>query len=151
MGQLLLSTLLVFAMSAGMVFAMSAGSPNAQSSAGTIAGATVLATVQISTPVLAGGTSLAAGKYEVRLTGEQPTPRVGQPRNAQESVEFVVNGKAVARDVAEIFYDDDLPSIGASSQRAKTGTRVELLKGGEFLRISVKRAHERYLIHLPLQ
>ena len=88
---------------------------------------------------------------QVRLTGEHPTPRVGQPRNAQESVEFVVNGKVVARDVAEILYDDDLPSIGASSQRAKTGTRVELLKGGEFLRISVQRERERYLIHLPLQ
>ena len=143
MGQLLPSALLLFA--------MSAGSPNAQSSAGTIAGATVLATVQISTPVLAGGTSLAAGRYEVRLTGEHPTPRVGQPRTPQESVEFVVNGKVVARDVAEILYDDDLPSIGASSQRAKTGTRVELLKGGEFLRISVKRERERYLIYLPLQ
>ena len=141
MGELLLSALLLFA--------MSAGSPNAQSSAGTTAGASVLTTVQISTPVLAGGTLLAAGRYEVRLTAEHPTP--GQPRNAQESVEFVVNGKVVARDVAEILYDDDSPSIGASSQRTKTGTRVELLKGGEFLRISVKREHERYLIHLPLQ
>ena len=102
----------------------------------------------LSLPVV---TLLAAGRYEVRLTGEHPTPRVGQPRNPQESVEFVVNGKVVARDVAEILYDDDLPSIGASSQRAKTGTRVELLKGGEFLRISVKRERERYLIYLPLQ
>jgi hypothetical protein len=142
MAQLLLSALLLFA--------MSAGSPNPQSSAGTTAGASVLATVQISTPVLAGGTWLA-GRYEVRLAGEHPTPRVGQPRTAQESMEFVVNGKVVARDVAEILYDDDLPSIGASSQRAKTGTRVELLKGGEFLRISVKRERERYLIYLPLQ
>ena len=143
MGQLLLSALLLFA--------MSAGSPNPQSIAGTTAGASVLATVQISTPVLAGGTLLAADRYEVRLTGEHPTPRVGQSRTAQESVEFVVNGKVVARDVAEILYDDDLPSSGASSQRAKTGTRVELLKGGEFLRISVKRERERYLIYLPLQ
>ena len=32
----------------------------------------------------------------------------------------------------------------------RDGTRVEMLKGGEFLRISLKRGSERFLIHLPV-
>jgi hypothetical protein len=44
----------------------------------------------------------------------------------------------------------DLPAVGASSLPVRAGTRVDLLKGGEFLRISVKRDRERYLIYLPV-
>ena len=50
----------------------------------------------------------------------------------------------------QVLRDDDLPSEGASSVPARNGTRVELLKGGEFLRISVRRGGERYLIYLPV-
>lgn len=49
------------------------------------------------------------------------------------------------------LHDDDLPAIGASSLRARNGTRIEMLKDGEFLRISVKRDRERYLIYLPVK
>jgi hypothetical protein len=46
--------------------------------------------------------------------------------------------------------DDDLPAVGASSLPVRSGTRVDMLKGGEFLRISVKGDRERYLIYLPV-
>ena len=105
-------------------------------------------TVRITTAVLAGGTSLPAGTYELRLTGQSPVP-VGEGRRVREWVEFIANGKVVAREVAEILYDDSLPSVGASSQKVPSGTRVEMLKDGEFLRISVKRESVRYLIYLP--
>ena len=109
----------------------------------------VLTTVRINAPVLAGGAPLPAGTYEIRLTGQRPSPPAGQPQDAEESVEFVADGKVVARETAEIIDDDDLPAEGASSQTVQQGTRVEMLKGGEFLRISVKRDRQRYLIYLP--
>jgi hypothetical protein len=65
-------------------------------------------------------------------------------------VEFVADGKVIAREIAEVLQDDDLPAVGASSLPVRAGTRVDLLKGGEFLRISVKRDRERYLIYLPV-
>jgi hypothetical protein len=65
-------------------------------------------------------------------------------------MEFLADGKVIAREIAEVLRDDDLPAEGASSQRARSGTRVEMLKGGEFLRISIKREKERYLIYLPV-
>ena len=112
--------------------------------------ANVLATVRIPAPALAYGRPLAPGTYQVRLTGERPTPRPGQSADAQQWVEFVADGSVTAREVAEVIRDDDRPDIGASAERAAEGVRVQILKGGDFLRISVKRQGIRYLIHLPV-
>lgn len=110
----------------------------------------VLATVRIPSAVMAGGKPLPSGAYEVRLTQERPTPLPGQSPDAQRWMEFVADGKVIAREVAEVLQDEDLPAVGASSLRVRSGTRVEMLKGGDFLRISVKRERERYLIYLPV-
>jgi hypothetical protein len=130
--------------------ALTAGSLHAQSNRPVSADASVLTTVRIITPVKAGGTPLPTGTYELRLTGEYPAPAANEQRHEQEWVEFASNGKVVARELAEIQYDDDLPAVGASSEKARNGTRVEMLKDGEFLRISVKRGENRYLIYLPV-
>jgi hypothetical protein len=131
--------------------AMSMASLTAQSGVPSTTDSRVLTTVRIATAVTAGGVSLPIGTYELRLTGERPVPLAGQPANAQEWVEFVADGKVVAREAAEILYDDDLEAAGEASQRVKSGTRVEMLKDGEFLRISVKRERQRYLIYLPVK
>jgi hypothetical protein len=110
----------------------------------------VLASVHITQSVLANGKPLSAGVYELRLTNEHPTPWPGQSPEAERWVELVANGTVVAREVAVVLRDDDLPSTGASSVKTRDGTRVEMLQGGEFLRISVKRSNERYLVYLPV-
>jgi hypothetical protein len=112
--------------------------------------ANVLATVRIAEPALADGRPLAPGTYQVRLRDERPAPRPGQSADAQQWVEFVAGGSVIAREVAEVIRDDDRPDIGASAERAAEGVRVQRLKGGDFLRISVKRQGIRYLIHLPV-
>lgn len=132
-----------------LVCALSVGSLNAQSSRTSTGDDNVLTTVRIPTAVKAGGTLLPAASYQLRLTGEHPAPG-GEQREVQEWVEFISNGKVVARELAEILYDDDRPAVGASAQKARTGTRVEMLKDREFLRVSVKRDNERYLIYLPV-
>ena len=109
-----------------------------------------LATVRITQSVTANGYPLPAGLYELRLTKEHLTPLPGQSSEAERWVEFVADGSVVARDVAVVLRDHDLPSEGASSVPARAGARVELLTGGEFARISVKRGGERYLIYLPV-
>jgi hypothetical protein len=109
----------------------------------------VLAQVRIPVAVRAGGEVLSSGTYEVRLARDAAAPGTGVTA-AQHAVEFVNAGVVVARDVAEILRDDDLPPVGASTRPAAQGVRVDLLKGGEFLRVSVKREGTRYLIHLPM-
>jgi hypothetical protein len=110
----------------------------------------VLTAVQIPHSVLANGKPLPAGLYELRLTNERPTSLPGQSPDAERWVELVSNGNVVAREVAVVLRDDDLPSVGASSVPARDGTRVEMLKGGDFLRVSVRRGTERYLVYLPV-
>lgn len=109
-----------------------------------------LASVHITQSVLANGKPLPAGVYELRLTNEHRRPLPGQSPDAERWVEFVANGTVVAREVAVVLRDDDLPSLGASSVPTREGTRVEMLQGGEFLRVSVKRGNERYLVYLPV-
>jgi hypothetical protein len=132
-----------------LLCALSLGSFQVQSNRTINAADNILTTVRIPTAVKAGGTPLPAATYDLRLTGEHPASG-GAQRESQEWVEFISNGKVVARELAEILYDDDLPAVGASSQKARPGTRVEMLKGGDFLRVSVKRDNERYLIYLPV-
>jgi len=119
-------------------------------SAQTTAPAGTIATVRITQSVLAGGKPLPAGTYELRLTDERPTPLPGQSADAQRRVEFVANGTVVAREVAEVMRDSDRPAVGASAQHSREGTRVDELRGGEFVRISVTRGTEQYLIYLPI-
>lgn len=64
-------------------------------------------------------------------------------------MEFVADEQVIAREVGEILQGHDLPAIGASSLPVRGGTRADILKGGEFLRISVKRDRERFLIYMP--
>ena len=74
---------------------------------------------------------------------------VGQSWEGRQWVEFVPKGKVVGREIAEVPRDNELPAIGTSSVRVPNGTCVEMLKGGEFLRVSVKRDGVRYLVYLP--
>jgi hypothetical protein len=123
----------------------------AVSVAGQVPAGEVLATVKIPRAVLAGGAPLAPGTYELRLTGERPESLVGQAPDARAWVELVPEGTVVAREMAEVLRDTSLPATGASSQPVPTGVRVDLLQGGEFLRVSIKRDDgTRYLIHFPI-
>lgn len=122
----------------------------AQTTSSSATGSDLLATVRIAQPVLADGKPLPAGTYEIRLTRSGPAPMVGQSPDAQRVVELLAGGKVVAREVAEVLRDDDLTPVGASSAIVGSGVRVDMLQGGEFLRISVKRERERYLICLPV-
>jgi hypothetical protein len=110
------------------------------------AGSPVLATVNIPTAVLAGGKPLAAGTYQIRFATDLPPAA----SDAQRRIEFVSKGTVVANEIAEVLRDSDLPTTGDSARPAAQGVRVETLKGGEFVRISVKRNDTRYLIHLAV-
>lgn len=92
----------------------------------------------ISEPVLAGGSTLAPGTYEIR---------VGMPIEgaAQRSVEFVKDGMVVAREIAEVLPAAE--SVGTSGTASRV--RVERLKEGDFVRVSFVEGADRLLIYLP--
>ena len=110
--------------------------------------ASSLGTVRITQPVMAGGKMLQPGTFEIRDTGEHPTPLPGQSPEAQTFIEFIANGTVMARDIAELMPGQATP-VGTSGG-ASARPRVELLKGGDFMRVSTTHGGERFLIHLPI-
>jgi hypothetical protein len=114
--------------------------------------AVTLGTVTLTQPVMAGGTTLQPGTYQLRDTGEHPQPLPGQSADAQAYVEFVSNGTVAAREIAEVMAGAPaaVGTSGATSGGAGARARVERLRGDEFLRVSVTHNGERYLIHLPM-
>ena len=107
-----------------------------------------LGTVRITQPVMAGGTTLQPGTYEVRDTGDHATPLPGQSPDGQAIIEFVKDGMVVAKDAAEVMPGRS-GAVGTSGSSSKQ-LRVQMLKGGDFMRIATDHNGERYLIHLPL-
>ena len=115
----------------------------------TQAQSTSLGSVTISKRVLADGKPLQPGTYQVRLTTEMPKPGVGQSPEGERYVEFVQNGKVVAREVATVVSNADMATIADGKKPTPNSVKVELLKGNDFLRVWINRSGTNYLIHLP--
>ena len=106
-----------------------------------------MATVRIPGGLMAEGKPLPAGTYDVIVTDERPAVEGGTPSENQRWVEFVQNGKVVAREIAEVFAADARP-VGISGSNDARAV-VQTLRGDEFVRIAVTAGGARYLIHLP--
>jgi hypothetical protein len=106
-----------------------------------------LSTVRIPQPVTANGRPLAPGTYEVRLTADRPALPSGAPSSTQRWVDILAGGTIVAREIAELAVPD--PSAHPPSSAGNTQAVAQLLKEGDFVRVSVWEAGERYLIYLP--
>jgi hypothetical protein len=110
---------------------------------------TSLGSVTINHKVKADGQPLAAGTYQLRLTDEVAKPGVGQSPDAERYVEFVKGGKVVAREVATVVSDADAKTIVKGPSPAKGGSRVDVLKGNDYVRVWVNRSGNNYIINLP--
>ena len=112
---------------------------------------TSLGSVTLKRSVKANGQALAAGTYTVRLTAEEPAPAVGQSAGAERWVEFVRGGKVVGKEVVSIVSDADIAQVAEGPGKpAKGRTRVDMLKGGDYVRVWINRGDNHYLIHLPV-
>jgi hypothetical protein len=108
-----------------------------------------LGTVTLSSRVLADGKPLPPGTYQVRLTGEQPKPGAGQSPDAEKYVEFLRGGKVVAREVATVIPAAEIDQVIKSSKPRPNSSKVEKLKGDDYVRVWINRGGNNYLINLP--
>jgi hypothetical protein len=113
------------------------------------AAGTSLGSVTLRTSVMANGERLAAGTYQVRLTTDTPKPGVGQSPDGERYVEFVRGGKVVAREVATVVPQAEIAQVADGPRPAAGGSRVEMLKGDDYVRVWINRAGMHYIIHLP--
>lgn len=112
---------------------------------------TSLGSVTLKRSVKANGQALTAGTYTVRLTSEEAPPAVGQSAGAERWVEFVRGGKVVGKEVVSVVSDADIAQVAEGPGKpAKGRTRVDTLKGGDYVRVWINRGENHYLIHLPV-
>jgi hypothetical protein len=92
---------------------------------------------------------LPAGTYQVRLTNDTPKPGVGQSPESARYVEFVRGGKVVGREVATVVPQAEIAQVADGPRPPAGGSRVELLKGNDYVRVWINRAGTHYIIHMP--
>ncbi|MFA5908309.1 MAG: hypothetical protein WC815_06010 [Vicinamibacterales bacterium] len=115
------------------------------------AGEATLGSVRLPRSVMADGKALKAGTYQVRLTAQAAAPAVAG-QSMERWVEFVQGGKVAGREVVSIIPASEVkdlqpgPDAPAST---RSGSKVEMLKGNEYLRVWINRGGVGYLIHMP--
>lgn len=117
--------------------------PNAQ------AVALPLGNVRIPKGLKADGKDLPAGAYQVRLTANEAKPDAkGSSEVLERWVEFTQKGEVKGREVVSIVPSDEIKLVQKDAPPGANGSKVEMLKGGDYVRVWINRGGHHYLIHL---
>ena len=86
----------------------------------------------------------------VRLTPEEAKPDVkGQTAALERWVEFLQGNQVKGREVVSIVPDTEIAQVAEGKRVPSGSSRVEMLKGNEYVRVWINRGGNNYLIHLP--
>jgi hypothetical protein len=107
-----------------------------------------LGTVTLNRKLMADGQALTAGTYQVRLSDERPSPAVGESPDSERYVEFLRGGKVVAKALATVVSNADIGPIAKGPKPPANGSRVDMLKGNDYVRVWINRGGDNYLIHM---
>jgi hypothetical protein len=108
-----------------------------------------LGNVTLPRPVLANGQAIPAGTYQVRLSGDAPTPAIGQSPEGAQYVEFLRAGQVVGREVATVLSAADVDQVAKGRRVPPGSARVDLLRGADYLRVWINRGGTHFIIHMP--
>jgi hypothetical protein len=114
-------------------------------------GEQLLGTVRLAQEVIADGKRLPKGTYQLRLASSKPESVVGQTPGLERWVEFVQQGKVVGREVASIVPPGETATVQKDTPPRPGTSKVETLKGDDYVRIWFNKNGYFYLIHLPKQ
>ena len=110
-----------------------------------------LGTVHIPKGVKADGKPLAAGTYQVRLTADTASQEAkGQTKSLERWAEFVKGGKVAGREVVTIVPQADIAKVQKDTPPRANSSKVETLKGGDYVRVWINKGGNHYLMHLPV-
>jgi hypothetical protein len=113
-------------------------------------GAMMLGTVRLPKAVKADGKDLPAGSYQVRLTADEAKPDAkGSTEKLERWVEFVKAGKVAGREVVSIVPAAEAKLVQKDTPPPSGGSKVETLKGGDYIRVWINKGGNYYLVHLP--
>ena len=135
---------------ATVLLAVAAGAPPAvaQQAAGDTGippGAQALVTIELPRGVLADGQALPAGTYSVHLASPETT---GALAVLERWVEFRREDMVMGREVASLVPDGEIGDVAKSAPPAGGNSRVEVLRGNDYVRVWINQNGTHYLIHL---
>ncbi len=112
--------------------------------------AMALGRVRIPAGVTADGKPLPAGSYDVRLTADEAKPNAaGSSETLERWAEFVQRGTVKAREVVSIVPESEIKLVQKDTPPRAGASKVERLKGGDYVRVWINKGGNHYLIHLP--
>jgi hypothetical protein len=86
----------------------------------------------------------------VRLTAQTAKPDArGTSENLERWVEFVQGGQVRGREVVSIVPQVEIKMVVKDAPPASGGSKVQMLRGNEYMRVWINRSGNHYLIHLP--
>src|SRR6266540_6753964 len=110
-----------------------------------------LGSVRLTKAVKADGKSLPAGMYQVRVTPQTASPAAkGQTSALERWVEFVQGGQVKGREVVTIIPQADISKVQKDAPPRPNGSKVETLKGGDYMRLWINKGGNHYLVHFPV-
>jgi len=123
--------------------------PNSEAAANVPAGELALGTVKVPKGVKADGKELAAGTYTVRLTATEAAGKAtGATPSYERYVEFLQGKDVKAREVVSIVPSADIGKVAKGKPPAPNSSKVERLRGDDYVRVWINRGGNHYLIHL---
>jgi len=124
--------------------------PNTATAPTAPTGDLALGSVRLPRAVTADGKPLPAGSYQVRLTAQEAKPEaVGTTESLERWVEFVQAGAVKGREVVSIVPQTEIKMVVKDAPPAAGASKVQALKGGDYLRVWINKGGNHYLIHLP--
>ena len=113
-------------------------------------GEVVLGTVRIPRSVTADGKPLPAGSYQIKVTAQEAKPEaVGTTEPLERWAEFSQKGALKGREVVTIVPESEIKLVVKDAPPRAGQSKVQTLRGNDYLRVWVNRAGTHYLIHLP--
>ena len=110
-----------------------------------------LGSVRLPRAVTADGKPLPAGTYQVRLTAQEAGPNaVGTTEALARWVEFSQGKTVKGREVVSIVPQSEIKMVVKDAPPASGGSKVQVLRGNEYLRLWINRAGNHYLVHFPI-
>lgn len=113
-------------------------------------GEMTLGSVRVPKGLTADGKPLPAGTYQVRLTAQEARPEaVGTTEALERWVEFVQGGTVKGREVVSIVPQSEIKMVVKDAPPPSGGSRVQTLRGNDYVRVWINRGGNHFLIHLP--
>lgn len=110
-----------------------------------------IGSVTLPRAVMANGESLAAGTYTVRVSTEAVPAAVGLSSDSTKWLEFVRGGEVRGRELASVLSESEvIQQVVESAPPASGSSKVEMLKGNDYMRVWINNGGTHYLVHFAL-